>query len=79
MDYIALYGSEWEQRLHERAIESLSREVGRPAPEIRTVYEPLLGRLRAEARIKDYLVILVSRKVKEMMRPDRQGGFTGVH
>jgi hypothetical protein len=79
MENLFLYENELEQRLHERAIERLSRDVGKPAPEIRSVYEPLLGRLKEGARIKEYLVVLVSRKVKDMLRPDRQGERTGVH
>jgi len=79
MESVSLYENELEQRLHERAIEKLSRDIGRPVPEIRSVYETMLGRLREGARIKEYLVVLVSRNVKEMMRSDRQGERAGVH
>lgn len=63
-----LYEDDVEQGLHESAIERLSRDLRRPEPGIRTAYETVLSRLKEEARIKDYLVVLVTRNVKDMMR-----------
>ena len=63
-----LYETDEEQRLHSEAIQRLSRDLEMPEEEIRRVYEALLGGLKARARIKDYLVVLVSRNVRNMIK-----------
>ncbi len=61
------YENDTEQRLHSQAIQMLARDLGRPEEEIRRNYETILCSLKERARIKDYLVILVSRNVKDMI------------
>jgi hypothetical protein len=46
----------------------LARDLDRPEEEIRRNYETILCSLKERARIKDYLVILVSRNVKDMIK-----------
>jgi hypothetical protein len=48
----------------------LARDLRIPEEEIQTLYETMLCSLRERARIKDYLAILVSRNVKDMIRGD---------
>lgn len=62
------YENDTEQRLHSQAIQMLARDLDRPEEEIRRNYETILCSLKERAKIKDYLVILVSRNVKDMIR-----------
>jgi hypothetical protein len=62
------YENDTEKRLHSQAIHVLARDLDRPEEEIRRYYEIVLCSLKERARIKDYLVILVSRNVKHMIK-----------
>ena len=62
------YENEAEQKRHSKAIQMLAREAAVPEEEIRRLYEDILCRINEGARIKDYLVILVSRNVKDLIR-----------
>jgi len=62
-----LYENDEEQRLHSEAIRRLSRDLEMPEDEIRRNYETMLCSLKERARIKDYLVVLVSRNVRNMI------------
>jgi hypothetical protein len=57
-----------EERLHLHAIERLARELDLPQEDVRALYEEVLGRIRQEARIRDYLVVLVSHQVKDLIQ-----------
>lgn len=63
-----LYENDLEQKQHAAAIQRLSSDLGVPKEKIRTLYETELQSLKNRARIKDYLVILVSRSVKDLVR-----------
>ncbi|MGD0883977.1 MAG: DUF3562 domain-containing protein [Thermodesulfovibrionales bacterium] len=65
-----LYESDTDRKHHSRAIQMLARDLRIPEEEIQTLYETMLCSLRERARIKDYLAILVSRNVKDMIRGD---------
>lgn len=62
------YENDAERDLHYRAMRRLSRESGVSEGEIQRLYEELLCGLRERARVRDYLAILVSRNVKDMLR-----------
>jgi len=72
MNDVALYEDEAEQRQHFSAIQRLVRDVRSPEDEIRLLYEDVLKEFKSEARIKTYLSILVSKKVKELLDARRR-------
>jgi len=61
---------EWAK--HQDTIDHLARESGLPVGEIGRIYEAELHRLKADARVKDYLPVLLIRKVKDTIK--RNGG-----
>ncbi|HUO77901.1 MAG TPA: DUF3562 domain-containing protein [Thermodesulfovibrionales bacterium] len=63
-----LYDNDTDRRLHSSAIRMLAREFNVPEEEIQALYETMLSSLKESARIKDYLAVLVSRNVKDMIR-----------
>lgn len=64
----SLYENDKDHALHRGAIHDLSRESGLPEPVIAEIYEQNLRYLRKTARIKDYLLVLTRRMVKESLR-----------
>ena len=50
------------------AIDKLAQETSHPAEEVRKIYADVLGRLRPGARIQDYLIVLTSKKVRDMLK-----------
>jgi hypothetical protein len=63
-----LYDDEAECQLHMHAMEILRREIILPEEEIRELYERELERLKGTARVKDFLVVLVCRAVRDTLR-----------
>lgn len=53
---------------HLKAIEALAREIDCPVDEVNNIYASALGRLRSSARIRDYLIVLTSKKVRDTLR-----------
>ena len=53
---------------HKNVIARLADELNRPEAEITTLYEGILTDLRPQARIPDYLPILVSKRVKRILK-----------
>ena len=72
MNDLALYENEAEQKQHFSAIQRLVRDVRSPEEEIRPLYEDVLKEFKSEARIKTFLSILVSKKVKELLGARRR-------
>ena len=62
-----LYDDETERGLHLRAIKILSSNVGLSVERVERLYEIVLNRLKKEAKIKDFLPILVSRRVRYLL------------
>jgi hypothetical protein len=62
------YDNDKDRNLHSRAIQMLAEDLHVPEEQIRILYETMLCSLKETARVKDYLVILVSRNVKEVIR-----------
>lgn len=63
---------EKEKSLHDSAIQRLAEELRRPLKEIDALYEGALREMKRTARVKDYLIILASRHVKDhLQRPGR--------
>jgi Protein of unknown function (DUF3562) len=62
-----LYDDEIERKLHLSAMKGLADHAGLSADKIEVLYEIVLDRLKREAKIKDYLPILVSRRVRYLL------------
>jgi hypothetical protein len=54
-----------EQAKHLHMIHILASELGREEAEVGRVYEAEFERLNSRARVKDFLLVLVGRRVKE--------------
>lgn len=63
-----LYEDDKDLALHRGAIHDLSRECGLPERVIVEIYEQNLSHLKKTARVKDYLLVLTRRLVKENLR-----------
>lgn len=53
-----------ERAHHESAIEVLSRELGAPREAVENLYRDAFAELSADAQIRDYLPIFISRRVR---------------
>ena len=53
---------------HLNAIEVLAEEIDCPVEEVNNIYASALGSLRSSARIQDYLIVLASKKVRDVLR-----------
>lgn len=60
---------EKEHDQHARAIQRITQELGVPAEEVCRSYQEILNTLNKNATVRTYLPILVSRSVKERLRP----------
>jgi hypothetical protein len=63
-----LYDSPELEQLHLKAIKSLAVETGHDFAVVRQVYEAALDRLQAGAHIREYLLLLSSRRARETLR-----------
>lgn len=68
MKKLCLYEDESEQRQHLSAIQMLVKDVGSSEEEIRNLYEGVLQEFKDEAKIKTFLFILVSKKVRQLLQ-----------
>lgn len=62
-----LYEYQNEESMHQSAIEALAREIHHPVANVKMVYEGELSRLKSVAKVKDYLVLLASRRAREKL------------
>ena len=62
------YSDSTERVRHVGVMESLAVELGRSIAEIMPLYEDVLVHLRDQAQIQDYLPILVSKRVKLLLK-----------
>jgi hypothetical protein len=77
MASILLYEDDIERKLHDRAVKRLAEDLSASEEEIRALYETELGRVKSHARIKDFLTVIVTREVKNLLRSARLGGVAG--
>ena len=56
-----------EEALHRLAIEELAQDVGHPIENVRAVYEGEYARLKADARVTDYLRLFATRRARETL------------
>ena len=66
----SLYENEEQLKQHLRAIQILIKEVRRPGEEITRLYNVVLQEYGKEAKVKIFLPILISKKVKEMIEAE---------
>jgi hypothetical protein len=64
----AIDGRDGERAAHFVAIEALAQELGRPVEEVRQVYETHYERLKADASVGQYLVLLATRRARDEFR-----------
>lgn len=62
-----LYENEKEEQRHSNAIEMLAKDLGISVNRIHYLYEMILKEFIKDSKIKDYLPILVSRRVKDIV------------
>jgi hypothetical protein len=53
---------------HLYVIESLAEEANRPLEEVKNIYAETLAGLSSDARVKDYLIVLTRKKVRNVLR-----------
>jgi hypothetical protein len=53
---------------HGSAIEALARETGREPAQVKELYERELAQLEATAKVRGFINLLVSRKVRKALR-----------
>jgi hypothetical protein len=61
------YANNEERSKHFRIIGRLATEVCRTIDEIEPLYEDILAHMKDTASVQDYLPILVSKRVKELL------------
>jgi len=53
--------------INQDAIMSIAQEMHYPLPVVKRVYETEFARLKADARITDYLVLFAARRTRDML------------
>ena len=56
-----------EETLHESVVNALAQEIHQPVANVKTVYEVEFARLKANAKVKDYLALFASRRTREKL------------
>ena len=64
---LVLSGEDSEKKIHLKSIEILAKELRKAMWEVALIYTSVLDDLQKQARVKIFLPILVSKKVKELM------------
>ncbi len=70
---VALYSDKNEYQQHAEAIHKLASQFHAQESQVRDLYEKILSDLLETARFKKYLLILVSRRVKDILHRTRTG------
>jgi hypothetical protein len=60
-----------EDAINQDTITSIAQEMHYPLPVVRRVYETEFARLKAEARVKDYLVLFAARRTRDVLLSGR--------
>jgi len=63
-----LYDNPDQEALHLKAMKSLAIETGHELALVRQVYEVELARLQAGAHVREYVLLLSSRRARESLR-----------
>jgi hypothetical protein len=62
-----LYDNPDQEALHLKAIQSLAVETGNDFALVRRVYEAELAQLQSAARVREFVVLLSSRRTREVL------------
>jgi len=68
MDAESLFGDAAEMKTHTGVIRQISRHLDIPEERVARLYEIVLKRYKTRARIKDFLIVLVERRVENLLR-----------
>lgn len=63
-----LYADEHDRKKHFAEIQAIAERVGRPVPEVAEYYEEELERMTSTATVTHFLVVLVSKRIRERYR-----------
>ena len=63
-----LYDNPEQEALHLNAMKSLAIETGHELATVRQVYEVELARLQSGAHVREYVLLLSSRRARESLR-----------
>lgn len=66
-----LDSSRSEDAINEDAILAIAKEMHYPLPIVKRVYEAEFARLKANARITDYLVLFAARRTRDTLHSGR--------
>jgi len=64
---VQLYDDENERRLHLNAVEMIALRLGDSQEDVKRLYEIVLKRFKQAAKVKDFLPILVGRRVEYLL------------
>ena len=56
-----------QDTINQDTIMSIAQETHHPLPEVRRVYEAEFARLKANARVTDYLVLFAARRTRDVL------------
>jgi len=73
MDQQTLYKNETEMRQHQAAISHLAQNLHASEVGVKPLYELILARFNRTARIREFLSVLVSRRVKDRLQERSKG------
>ena len=61
------YEDREEEALHQSVVNALAEEIHQPVANVKTVYEGEFARLKSNAKVRDYLALLASRRAREKL------------
>jgi hypothetical protein len=67
----APYDNDTEKTVHYKSIEFVSQHADQPVECVKRLYEIVLIRLKRQARVKDFLPILVAKRTTELINKRR--------
>lgn len=67
-DKDSVFDDEMEKKMHLHNIETISVRFHEDVEEVQKVYEIILKRYKRSAKIKDFLSVLVARKVQKLIK-----------
>lgn len=71
----ALYEDRDEEALHQSVVEALAQEIQQPVANVKSVYEYEFARLKSNAKVRDYLALLCSRRAREKLLVKRAAAW----
>lgn len=72
MNTVSLFENELEEKLHITTIWKLAEDMGIPINEVDRIYHMVLKRASRTAKIKYFLPVLVSRRVRYLLENRRR-------